>query len=186
MVTPISNASSKVTNQAPPLKGEEAFRKIDRADKGFVTESDLASAIVQFSPEGLNLSQAETQSIAKAAFAKLDADVDGKVTLSEFKDAAPKSSAHGGPQGARPSGPPQGPPSGAGAGAGAAGSAGAKGGASSGSSKSYDPADVNKDGTVSELERLAYATKQLTTATANTDSTRIDAAKAYQSVGGDA
>jgi hypothetical protein len=88
MVTPISNGSGRVT-APPPLKPEDAFKKVDVANKGYVTEAELASAIVQLSPEGISLAQADAQSLAKEAFTKLDADRDGKVTLGEFKAAAP-------------------------------------------------------------------------------------------------
>ncbi len=161
MVSPISNSSGKVAMHPPPLKPEDAFKKIDSTNKGYITESDLASAIVQFSPEGMRLSQTDAQSMAKDAFTKMDANADGKVTSAEFKDAAPKNSPHGGPPGGRPSGPQPGPPPAGGPG----GPSGAKGGAASSSTQNYDPADTNQDGTVSEVERLAYASKQLTATT---------------------
>jgi hypothetical protein len=166
MVSPISNASGKVAMPPPPLKPEDAFKKIDSTNKGYITESDLASAIVQFSPEGMNLSQADAQSVAKEAFSKMDAIADGKVTSAEFKDAAPKNSPNGGPPQGRPSGPPPGgPPPGG-------GPAGAKGVNAASSNQSFDPADTNQDGTVSETERLAYASKQQTVgSTASLNST---------------
>ena len=167
MVSPISNASGKVAMPPPPMKPEDAFKKIDSTNKGFITETDLASAIVQFSPEGMSLSQADAQSIAKDAFSKMDANADGKVTSSEFKDAAPKGPPQGGAPGGRPSGPPPGPPPGGGPG----GPAGAKGSADASTSKSYDAADTNKDGTVSELERLAYASKSQAANTSDSTTT---------------
>jgi hypothetical protein len=161
MVSSLSNASGKVVMPPPPMKPEDAFKKIDSTNKGFITETELASAIVQFSPEGMNLSKADAQSVAKEAFSKMDANADGKVSSAEFKDAAPKNSPNGGPPQGRPSGPPPGgPPPGGGAG----GPAGAKGANAASSSKSTDPADTNQDGTVSEAERLAYASKQKTIA----------------------
>ncbi len=171
MVSPISNASGKVAMPPPPLKPEDAFKKIDSTNKGYITEAGLASAIVQFSPEGMSLSQADAQSVAKEAFSKMDVNADGKVTSAEFKDAAPKNFPNGGPSQGHPSGPPPGgPPPGGGAG----GPAGAKGGNTASASKSTDPADTNQDGTVSEMERLAYASKQQTlgsTASINTTNT---------------
>ena len=155
MVSPISRSTGSMVMPPPPLKPEEAFAKIDSAHKGFITQSELASAIVQISPEGMSLSQADAQSLAKEAFAKMDANADGEVTSGEFKDAAPKGPPQGGAPGSRPGGPPSGPPPGGGPG----GPGGGKGAAASGSSTSYDAADTNKDGTVSDLERLAYAAK---------------------------
>ena len=171
MVSPISNSSGKVAMHPPPLKPEDAFKKIDSTNKGYITESDLASAIVQFSPEGMRLSQTDAQSMAKDAFTKMDANADGKVTSAEFKDAAPKNSPNGGPPQGRPSGPPPGgPPPGGGAG----GPPGAKGANATSFNKSTDPADTNQDGTVSEMERLAYASKQQTLgSTASTTTTNI-------------
>jgi hypothetical protein len=168
MVSSISNSSGKVAMPPPPLRPEEAFKKIDSTNKGFITETELASAIVQFSPEGMSLSQADAQSMAKEAFTKMDANTDGKVTSAEFKDAAPKNSPNGGPPQGGPSGPPPGPPPGGGAG----GTPSAKGANTTSESKSTDPADTNQDGTVSEIERLAYAnTQQTLDSTASTNST---------------
>jgi hypothetical protein len=169
MVSPISNASGKVA-MPPPPKPEDAFKKIDSSNKGFITESELASAIVQLSPEGVSLSKADAQAVAKDAFSKMDANADGKVTRSEFTAAAPNNSANGGTAGGRPFGPPPSPPQGGGAG----GQGGAKGVSGSSNSQSYDPADTNKDGTVSELERLAYASK---TQAANTSDSSITKSK---------
>jgi hypothetical protein len=159
MVTPISSGSGPVA-APPPLKPEDAFKKVDVANKGYVTEAELASAIVQLSPEGISLAQADAQSLAQAAFTKMDADRDGQVTLGEFKAAAPRQGPAGGPPpGSRP-GPPGGPPPGGGAVA----PAGAQGAGAASSTQKYDPADTNQDGTVSEAERLAYASKQPTAA----------------------
>jgi hypothetical protein len=152
MVSPISRSAGSTVMPPPPLKPEEVFAKVDSTHKGFITESELASAIVQISPEGMSLSQADAQSMAKDAFAKMDANADGQVTGSEFKDAAPKGPPQRGGPGGRPGGPPPGPPPGGGPG-------GGKGAAASGSSTSNDAADTNQDGTVSDLERRAYSAK---------------------------
>jgi Ca2+-binding EF-hand superfamily protein len=182
MVSSISNTSGKVVMPPSPMKPEDAFKKIDSTNKGYITESDLASAIVQFSPEGMNLSKAEAQSVAKDAFSKMDANADGKVTSAEFKDAAPKNSPNGGPPQGRPSGPPPGgPPPGGGAG----GTPGAKGAAASSSAQSYDAADTNQDGTVSETERLAYASKQLTSKASVTSATTNEALNTFRASGSD-
>ena len=172
MVSPISNASGRVAMPPPPpqLKPEDAFKKIDSTNKGYITESELASVIVELSPEGMRLSQADAQAVAKDVFSKMDANADGKVTQSEFKDAAPKNSPNGGPPGGPRSGPPSGPPPAGGPG----GSGGAKGSAASSADKSYDPADTNKDGMVSELERLAYASQLLASTASNSNSTATD------------
>lgn len=173
MVSPISNASGRVA-MPPPLSPEDAFKKTDSTNKGCITESDLASAIVQFSPEGINLSQADAESAAKEVFAKMDADSDGKVTQSEFTAAAPQRPADGSSSTGRPSGPPPPPPGG-----GQGGPGGAKGAAQASSSQSYDAADTNQDGTVSEMERLAYSSKQQASDATSTSATSSNAVGSY-------
>ena len=157
MVSPISRSPGSMVMPPPRLKPEEAFKAIDSTNKGFITESELASAIVQISPKAMSLSKADAQLMAKDVFAKMDANADGKVTGSEFKDAAPKGPPPGGAPEGRSSGPPSGPPPGGGPG----GPTGAQGSAAS-SSTSYDAADTNQDGTVSDQERLAYTVKSQT------------------------
>jgi hypothetical protein len=177
MASSISNTNSRVAMPPPPQKPEEAFKKIDSTSKGYITESDLASAIVKFSPEGMSLSQSDAESVAKQTFTKMDADSDGKVTQGEFKDAAPKRSPNGGPSAGRPDGPPPGP--------GPSGPSSSSGAKTSGSSQSYDPADTNQDRTVSEMERLAYASKQLIAATPGSVSTTIEAVNTNKPLGND-
>jgi len=169
MVSSISNANGRVAMPPPPLKPEEAFKKIDSANKGFITESDLASAIVKFSPEGMSLSQADAEQVAKEAFTRMDTDTDGQVTSREFQDAAPRGPEGGGPQAGRPPGPPQGPPPGGGQG----GPRGPDAKAAS-STESFDPADTNQDGTVSEVERIADAIKQQALATTASNTTQTN------------
>ena len=182
MVSSISNANGRVAMPPPPLKPEEAFNKIDSANKGFITESDLASAIVKFSPEGLSLSQADAEQVAKEAFTRMDADTDGQVTSREFQDAAPRGPERGGPQTGRPQGPPQGPPPGGGQGGqggpsgpgGPGGPSGSPNAKAASSTQSFDPADTNQDGTVSEVERIADAIKQQALATTASNTTQTN------------
>ena len=53
-------------------KNKTSLKKIDSTSKGYITESDLASAIVKFSPEGMSLSQSDAESVAKQTFTKMD------------------------------------------------------------------------------------------------------------------
>lgn len=179
MVSSISNANGRVAMPPPPLKPEEAFKKIDSANKGFITVSDLASAIVKFSPEGMSLSQADAEQVAKEAFSRMDADTDGQVTSREFQDAAPRGPEGGGPQAGRPPGPPQGPPPGGGQGGpsglgGPGGPSGPPNAKAASSTQSFDPADTNQDGTVSEVERIADAIKQQALATTASNTTQTN------------
>lgn len=139
MLSPISSAASTPASGQRPSP-EEAFRRIDSTGKGYITEADLASAIVTISPEGKSLSQADAAAQAQDAFRKMDANNDGKVTRTEFVAAAQSR-----------------PPAGA---APPAGGGGARpgGGSASGSDASlaYELADSNRDGTVSLLEQQVY------------------------------
>jgi hypothetical protein len=144
--TSYARSSTTTASAAPkPPDPAELFKQLDTDQKGYITASDLVSAQVSLSPEGTQRSDADAQAKAQAAIKRMDSDGDGKVTQQEFTAAAPaKPPASGGgkPQGA--------PPAGGGGGGGKAGAA------SSSSSKTYDPADANEDGTVSEQERQAY------------------------------
>jgi hypothetical protein len=138
-----------------PVTPEDAFKQIDATGKGFITEAELASAIVTISPEGTQLSQADAAKTAQEAFKVMDADQNGKVTQSEFEAAVPKPAASGEP------------PSGASPGAGRSGPGGA-GGAKAASDTTtnltYAAADANQDGTVSALEQQAYDSKHMAAA----------------------
>ncbi len=160
MVSPLSSAAGRPVLPPSP---EEVFKKIDSTGKGYITESDLASAIVNFSTEGKSLSQSEATAQAKDAIQKMDTNQDGKVTQSEFTAAAPKPSAQGGP-------PPGGggPPS------------GSKPDSDNASSISFDLADTNKDGTVTLVEQQAYAIKHPGASTSTSGLT--DAVKTYQNM----
>lgn len=143
------SSSSASALRAPPKAPDltQVFNDLDTDQKGYLTVSDLASAVVNISSQGSQLSADDAQAQAEEMFAKMDSDGDGQVTLSEFEDAAPPAPPQGGAGGP--------PPAGAGGGGGAAA-------AGSASSTSYDPADSNEDGTVSEQERQAYAAKHPT------------------------
>ncbi len=146
-ITTSSYSRSSTTAAAPKAPDPaELFKQLDTDQKGYITASDLVSAKVSLSPEGTQRSDADAQAKAEAAIKRMDSDGDGKVTQQEFIAAAPsKPPASGGgkPQGAPPAG----------------GGGGGKAGASSSSSETYDPADANEDGTVSEQERQAYQTQ---------------------------
>ena len=153
MVSPISNGVNR-PSMPVPLSPEQAFQHIDTTGKGFITESDLASAVVSISAEGAKLSQSEARTNAQEAFKKLDRNQDGKVTQSEFVATAPKAPDAGetvpiGPAGHRGGGGPVG-----------AGST-----SSNETSLTYASADTNQDGTVSALEALVYGTKHVSIAT---------------------
>jgi hypothetical protein len=166
------NSSAAALQPVPPVppveprpKPEDLFNALDTGSKGYLTQEDLQSAIVNISDEGVKLSAADSQARAKEIFSKIDANGDGKATLEEFKQAAPERPSGGpppagGPQDAKGGKPPGGGP---------------RGGGAAKSEASYDPADTNKDGVVSELERMAYSAKHVSTAAQTTP-------KSYQNV----
>ena len=94
-------------------------------------------------------------------FAQLDTDGDGKLTQAEFEAGRPQEGPQGanGAQGSAPPDGPSGPPP-----AGGPGGSGGAGTSESASSQTYDKLDTNQDGTVSELERLVGAMKDVATA----------------------
>lgn len=151
MISPLSSTAGR---SVLPPSPEEAFKQIDSTGKGYITVSDLASAIVNISSEGKNLSQSDATAQAKDAIQKMDTNQDGKVTQSEFTAAASKPSTQGG----QTSGPPPG-----GGGGGPPG--GVMSASASESSTSFDPADTNKNGTVTLVEQQVYAIKHPSSST---------------------
>ncbi|MDY0745310.1 EF-hand domain-containing protein [Paucibacter sp. R3-3] len=147
MISALSSSSAAAigagsTAQKRP-SADEMFQKLDSGDKGYLTQSDFAS----ISKEGSDTAKAEEM------FKKMDTDGDGKVTESEFKaasekmDAARQSGGHAALGGAHSA---QGAPR----------QAAVSASDSSSSEKTYDPADTNEDGTVSQQEQQAYDAKQ--------------------------
>jgi hypothetical protein len=145
---------------------EDLFKKMDSNGDGSVSEQEFESTVVNISPQGTNAANsADAQSRAEAEFKKTDTDGDGKVSESELAAAmksheaehqggAEAEAAAGGAQGARPAG-------------GGGGGSVENTSASSSASKTYDPADTNEDGVVSEQEAIAYAAKQATQTSQN-------------------
>lgn len=181
MISPITSGR---VSAPPPMKPEEAFKKIDVASKGYIVESELASAIVKISPQGVSLSQADAKSVAKEQFAKMDADGNGQVSQSEFKAAAPQNSPHGGPRdapsGGAPASGPGGRPGGRPPDGVTGGPAGAKVVDQASASQDLDPADRNSDGTVSDLERMAYARQHQASAAYASNSASSDATNSWR------
>lgn len=172
-ITTSSSARSATPAAAPKAPDPaELFKQLDTDQKGYITASDLVSAKVSLSPEGTQLSDAEAQAKAEAAIKRMDSDSDGKVTEQEFTAAAPsKPPAGGKPQGT--------PPAGGGGGGGKAGAAAS----GSSSSETYDAADANEDGTVTEQERQAYQAKHPPVSEAAARDRRAsEAVEAYEAV----
>ncbi|MBT9492658.1 MAG: hypothetical protein IV107_09985 [Paucibacter sp.] len=166
-----ASANARAAAPQRPPKAEEVFQQIDSEGKGSVTASDAAAYLVKISPAGARKADAaataKLQKDIEQSLNKADADGNGELSQTEFKQALSQPPAGGGPAGeagagkgaGRPQGPPPGGSGGAGGG-GKAGGAGAAGGSSSSSSSSvsgYEKEDANQDGKVTEPERQAYA-----------------------------
>ena len=140
---------------------DDLFSKLDTQNKGYLESSDLASAL------GSNNSSTSSAS-AEEVFKSLDSDSDGKLTKTELSDGLKKvqDQLESSFQAMRTKGkgdmPPPPPPQG--------GNGDADSDTDSSSqSASYDPADTNKDGTVSATEALAYALSNSSSTSSSSD-----------------
>lgn len=132
----------------------ELLKKMDGDGDGSLSSDELSQGMRDLMPppsSTLDFAQSRGAAANDAsgdsdAFATLDADGDGQLSRSEFEAGR----AQQGPRGA--GGPPP---------AQAGGSSSSTGSTSSSSSASFDPLDVNQDGTVSQIERLAGELKEL-------------------------
>ena len=144
---------------------DDLFSKLDTQNKGYLESSDLASAL------GSNSSSTSSAS-AEEVFKSLDSDSDGKLTKTELSDGLKKvqDQLESSFQAMRTKGkgdmPPPPPPQG---GNGDADSDTDSSSTSSSQSASYDPADTNKDGTVSATEALAYALSNSSSTSSSSD-----------------
>jgi Ca2+-binding EF-hand superfamily protein len=135
-------------------KEDDLFSKVDSNGDGSVDATELKALTDKIkSDTGTDVSQ---------QFSQLDADGNGSLSQAEFEAGRPQATDGSiATQGSSSAQGPKGPPP--------AGGPGGAGGTSASSSSSYDPLDINQDGTVSEMERLAGALKDLAQTT-ETDS----------------
>jgi Ca2+-binding EF-hand superfamily protein len=164
-----SNAWAALSSQRSQHQAK-MFAKVDTDGSGGVEQTELSSMLSDISAKsGTSLGD------SKELFSKMDSNADGSLSSDElaqgmkalmpppstmdFAQSRSATGSSGTQAGQRPDGPPP-----------AGGPGGADGtSTASGSSTTYDPLDINQDGTVSEMERLAGALKQLAT-TQQTDS----------------
>ena len=146
---------------------DDLFSKVDTDGNGSVSKSEMSDFVSKMGKNS-DTSSSDDQ------FSKLDSDGDGSLSQAEFEAGRPQGApgqtqgtgrpqGAGGPQGAGPMGPPPG-----------AGGAGK----SDSASTSYDPLDTNQDGTVSEMERLAGALKDLAQSASDKSTTSGDESQA--------
>lgn len=161
---------------------DNLFSKLDTTGKGYLEKSDLQSALSQLSGSGSSSGTGSTSNSSSVdeIFRKLDGNSDGKITKDEMSsgiknladaldsqfnqmrmngtsqgDKGTPQAGKGGGGGASGGMPP--PPSGSGGANSTSGSSSASSTQSSSTTKTYDPADANQDGKVSEQEKIVYA-----------------------------
>lgn len=121
---------------------DDLFAKVDTDGDGSVSQDELQVLTDKIKEDtGQDVSQ---------DFAKLDTDGDGQLTQTEFEAGRPPEDAQRAQGGDGPKGPPP---------AGGPGGPGGAQGASS-SDTTYDALDTNRDGTVSEVERMVGELKE--------------------------
>ena len=167
MISTITSGNTSATQHARP-KPEDIFKKMDSNGDGSVSQQEFESAFVSISQKGgqaaSSADTADLKAKADAIYKKMDSDGDGKLSATEFETAAKtQQAAHA--QGAAHA------HHGHGGGGGAAGASQAK---------TYDPADTNKDGTVSAQEAAVYQASQA--AKAALSSNAAEAVKTYSGV----
>lgn len=148
---------------------DDLFAKVDTDGDGSVSKTEMSDFVAKM---GQN---ADTSS-SDDKFSTLDTDDSGALSQAEFEAGRPQAPGQGGagqvqgaggPQGAAPMGSPPG-----------VGGAEKSGSTSASNSTSYDPLDTNQDGTVSEMERLAGALKDLAQSASDKSSTSGDESQA--------
>ena len=148
---------------------DEIFKKNDLNGDGKISKDELTQVAAQ-SAKSTPGSAGQKGPTADEIMTSMDTDKDGSISRLESDAGVAKVTQQMQAQGAGRKGapPPGGPPSGGPPPSGGSAPSGTSGG--SGSTKSYDKKDTNKDGTVSDLEELAYALKHPETATKTSSS----------------
>lgn len=142
--------------------GAALLQQMDGNGDGSLSGDELSQGLRELMPpppSTLDFAQSRSGSDEDTdAFATLDSDGDGQLSRAEFEAGRPAQQQQG-PQGAPGAGGP--PPAQAG---GATDSASA-----TSSTSNYDPLDLNQDGTVSALERLAGQLQEIAQAGSGSD-----------------
>jgi Ca2+-binding EF-hand superfamily protein len=120
------------------------FKKLDANSDGGITKEEFLA--------GIKKQEGDSDEKLTKMFEETDTDGDGKISQAENETAMKKMA-----QGSQGAQKPKGPSPGGGAGKDSSSSSSS----SSSTSTNYDVRDTNKDGTVSNKEKLAYILKQL-------------------------
>ena len=83
MVSAIS-ASASSTNAPALHPSEESVKRFDASNRLHLSDADLQSVIVDISEKGIRLSQSEAAVKAQEALAKMDVNLDGKLSIDQF------------------------------------------------------------------------------------------------------
>ncbi len=181
-----SVSSVKRQRPDPAQMAEQAFSKLDTKGQGYLEVSDLESAFSNIASASGSTSASDATSTANDLFKKLDADSDGKVTKDEFSSGLKKladdlesqfnqsrTSGVGQDRGAPPPPPPSGTSEASGGSTDAVSSGSAttsttatSSASDTSASKTYEAADTNQDGKVTQKEEEAYLLKLLEAKTA--------------------
>lgn len=195
--------SSSMQPPDPSKMVDKLFSKLDPTGKGYITKSDLQTAMVQMSvpgsSSGANSSGSSTS--VDEIFKKIDTNGDGKITKDEMtsgmKNLASSLQGQINKTG-RDAPPPSGPPPSGGSPSSSSSSGSTSSTQSSSTTKTYEKADTNQDGKVSEQEQLAYdllqsiksalasPTSSNTSKAASSTSSNSDNAASATSTGSDA
>ena len=201
-----SGFSSSMQPPDPSKMVDKLFAKLDPTGKGYITKSDLQSAMSQLSGSGSSSGTASSSGTSSSGsstsvdeiFKKIDTNGDGKITKDEMTSGMKSlaSSLQGQINKTGRGGPPPGgtPPSG-GSPPSSSSSDSTSTTQSSSATKTYQAADTNQDGKVSEKEQIAYdllmqsqassTSSNTSKAASSTSSNSVDAASAT-STGSDA
>lgn len=165
-----SGYSTMMSGMKPPDPSkmvDNLFSKLDTTSKGYITKSDLQSAMDQLAGSGSSSGTSSSASVDEI-FKKLDTNGDSKITKEEMTSGMKNlASSHQGQlhqtgRGTPPSGSRSSPSS---------STSSASAAKTTSSTKIYQAADTNQDGTVSLQEEIAYALLTQNSASASASAT---------------
>ena len=83
-MVPAISASASSTNAPTLHSSDESVKKPDASSRLHLSDADLQSVIVDISEKGIQLSQSDAAIKAQEALAKMDVNLDGKLSIDEF------------------------------------------------------------------------------------------------------
>lgn len=167
-ISSLSSSTAASATTFDPAKGaarfaSKIFSDMDTDTDGSVTKDEFVKGLES---KGVSTEDAAKQYDAidkEGTGAITQDDLTSAIKSGDFKPPRPQGGGEGGPQGA----------GGAGGTDGAGGAGGAGGATASSSTKTYEAADKNEDGTVTQQEQLVYDMAQAAKAAANTSADKL-------------